>query len=527
MKLRTHILWLCLVALIGVTTLAAVSLSTLKHTMLQERTGQVTTLVTLAKSSLDKLYEQEQAGKLTREQAQAEARRILGSLRHDQLYFWARGYANDVNYVHPDAKRIGTVDAKGGKEAGVRYRAALEGRETATLTAWGTKPGATEKVQKLYGVVWFKPWDWIVGTGDYIDDIDTAFWQSAKALLAIGGVLMLVIGLLGWTLARNLYRKLGGEPDYAALIAKKVASGDLTSSVALKPHDSSSLLFSLNEMQSQLAGIVSGIKLSASAVSSASGEIVMGNADLASRTEEQAAAIEQTASTMTQLTETVRQNVESAHQANILAKDADNIAGDSNAAVQQMVSTINDIRAGSTKISEITNIIEGIAFQTNILALNAAVEAARAGEQGRGFAVVAGEVRTLAQRSATAAKEIKDLIATSVSLIENGSAQATQVSGTIGNVKGAIKRVADIVSEIALASREQGEGIQQVSQAVNQIDAMTQHNSALVEQSAAAGQSLQDQATQLNTSVSTFQLPANGDEKPLQPMAAALTPVAA
>lgn len=506
MKLRSHILLLCIMALVGVTAIAAVSLSTLKHNMLEERSRQITTLVELARSSLNTLYEQEQAGTLTRDQAQAEAKRILGSLRDGQLYFWARGYANDINYIHPDAKRIGSVDAKGGKEAGERYRAALEGHDVGLLTAEGTKPGVTGKVEKLYGVIWFKPWDWIVGTGDYIDDIETTFWDSAKALLAIGVILMVIIGFLGWTLARNLYRKLGGEPDYAVLIAAKVASGDLTSAVELNNKDNSSLLFRLKEMQLQLAGIVSGIKQSADAVATASSEIVIGNADLASRTEEQAAAIEQTAANMTQLTETVRQNVESAHEANILAKDADSMAINSDKAVQKMVHTINDIRASSTKISEITNIIESIAFQTNILALNAAVEAARAGEQGRGFAVVAGEVRTLAQRSSSAAKEIKELISTSVSLIESGSSQATDVSQTIGDVKMVIKNVSDLVSEIALASKEQGKGIEQVSQAVNQIDEMTQHNAALVEQSAAAGDSLQEQATQLNTSVSTFLL---------------------
>ena len=506
MKLRSHILLLCIMALIGVTAIAAVSLSTLKQTMLEERSRQITTLVELARSSLNKLYTQEQAGEITREQAQAEARRVLGSLRHEQLYFWARGYANDINYIHPDPKRIGSVDAKGGKEAGERYRAALEGHDVGLLTAQGTKPGVTGPVEKLYGVIWFKPWDWIVGTGDYIDDIETEFWRSANALLAIGVILMLVIGFLGWSLARNLYRKLGGEPDYAVSIAAKVASGDLSSSVELHRKDNSSLLFQLKEMQLQLAGIVSGIKQSADAVATASSEIVIGNSDLAARTEEQAAAIEETAANMTQLTETVRQNVESAHEANILAKDADSMAVNSDKAVQKMVHTINDIRAGSTKISEITTIIEGIAFQTNILALNAAVEAARAGEQGRGFAVVAGEVRTLAQRSSSAAKEIKELINTSVSLIESGSSQATEVSQTIGDVKMVIKSVSDLVSEIALASKEQGKGIEQVSQAVNQIDEMTQHNAALVEQSAAAGDSLQEQATQLNTSVSTFVL---------------------
>jgi hypothetical protein len=259
-------------------------------------------------------------------------------------------------------------------------------------------------------------------------------------------------------------------------------------------------------MKSQLVNIVTRIKSSCSTISGASSEIASGITDLSARTEEQATSLEETAASMTQLTETVKQNSDDARQANALATNATDVADAGNDAVQGMVGTIEKISGSSSKISEITGVIEGIAFQTNILALNAAVEAARAGEQGRGFAVVASEVRSLAQRSAAAAKEIKELIGSSVAMIQEGSKQAVEVSATMGQVKQAIKQVSDIVGEIAAASEEQSRGIEQVNQAVGQMDAVTQQNAALVQQAAAAAQSLVEQANSLEEVVSVFRV---------------------
>jgi methyl-accepting chemotaxis protein len=248
------------------------------------------------------------------------------------------------------------------------------------------------------------------------------------------------------------------------------------------------------------------VHLSTDSVTRSTREIAAGNLDLSARTEEQAASLEEMASSMSQLTETVKQNADNARQANALATNAVEIAGAGNDIVQAMVATVERISGSSKKISEITGVIEGIAFQTNILALNAAVEAVRAGEQGRGFAVVASEVRSLAQRSASAAREIKDLIAFSVATIQDGSQQAVEVSSAMGEIRGAIKRVSEIVDEIAGASEEQSRGIEQVNQAVNQMDLVTQQNAALVEQVAAAAQSLEDQASGLKIVVSSFKL---------------------
>ncbi|WP_283205351.1 methyl-accepting chemotaxis protein [Cupriavidus pauculus] len=263
---------------------------------------------------------------------------------------------------------------------------------------------------------------------------------------------------------------------------------------------------SFNALIERVAGTLREVRRSTDSVSVAAAQIAAGNVDLSSRTEEQAASLEETASSMEQLTATVRQNAENARQASSLASNAAVVADEGNQSVQQMVGTMGAISTSSERIAEITNLIEGIAFQTNILALNAAVEAARAGEQGRGFAVVAGEVRSLAQRSSSAAKEIKELIEASVDTVRTGSTQAEEVGKTMTDIRQAVKRVSDIIAEISAASQEQSAGIEQVGHAVGQMDQVTQQNAALVEEAAAAAQSLDEQAGRLRDMVGQFQM---------------------
>ncbi|RFB71294.1 chemotaxis protein [Herbaspirillum sp. 3R11] len=311
-------------------------------------------------------------------------------------------------------------------------------------------------------------------------------------------------------ITRGLLRQLGGEPDYAAEIADHIAKGDLAIEIRTKDGDQSSLLASMKEMRDNLAHIVGEIREGAHTIAAASGQIASGNADLSARTEEQAGSLEETASAMEELTATVQRNADSAHQANELGATASTVAEKGGSVVGQVVETMGSINASSRKIFDIISVIDGIAFQTNILALNAAVEAARAGEQGRGFAVVASEVRSLAQRSAAAAKEIKVLIDDSVHKVESGTELVELAGSTMGEVVASVKRVTGIVEEISVASQEQRHGIVQVNGAITQMDEVTQHNAALVEQAASAARSLQEQAEALTRAVSLFKLAHGG-----------------
>ena len=316
---------------------------------------------------------------------------------------------------------------------------------------------------------------------------------------------------LGALITRGLTRQLGGEPAYAVKIAGAIAEGDLTVEIRTASHDDASLLFAMQAMRDKLVAIVSQVRSGTDTIHTASSEIAQGNLDLSSRTEEQASSLEETASSMEQLTSAVRQNADNARQANALAGAASDVAGKGGTAVGQVVQTMESINASSRKIVDIISVIDGIAFQTNILALNAAVEAARAGEEGRGFAVVAAEVRNLAQRSASAAKEIKTLIGDSVEQVEVGARLVRDAGHTMDEVVTSVRQVADIMQEITAASAEQSAGIEQVNQAVLQMDQVTQQNAALVEEAAAAAESLQDQAQTLTELVGVFRLHAQAE----------------
>ena len=322
-------------------------------------------------------------------------------------------------------------------------------------------------------------------------------------LLAFAGAAIAVGALVGWRLIRSVKAPL----EQATSFARRVAEGDLSAQVHSDRDDElGQLLQALAGMQAKLRSLVGHIRNTAESIGTASKEVAVGNQDLSERTEQTAGSLQHAASAMTQLTGTVRQSADAAMQANHLATSATDVARRGAQAVSHVVSTMTEINDSSRKIADIIGVIDGIAFQTNILALNAAVEAARAGEQGRGFAVVASEVRSLAQRSAGAAKEIKSLIGASVERVETGARQVADAGATMREIESSVERVTAIISEISAASAEQSAGIGQVSGSVTQLETMTQQNAALVEESAAAAESLRDQADSLNTLVQAFRL---------------------
>ncbi|MEZ2296804.1 methyl-accepting chemotaxis protein [Variovorax sp. RCC_210] len=361
------------------------------------------------------------------------------------------------------------------------------------------------------------------------DRLSEAASVQARDGYAWARTLMLSLGalavLLGAAIAWFITRTITGPIGQAVEVAEKVAAGDISSRIDVHSKDETGrLMAALKAMNESLVRIVREVRTGTDTIATASSQIASGNQDLSSRTEEQASSLEETAASMEELTSTVKQNADNARQANQLAVSASEVAMKGGSVVSQVVDTMGSIDASSKKIVDIIGVIDGIAFQTNILALNAAVEAARAGEQGRGFAVVASEVRSLAQRSAAAAKEIKTLIGDSVEKVEAGSKQVEEAGRTMDEIVGSVRRVTDIMGEITAASQEQTSGIEQINLAISQMDQVTQQNAALVEEASAAAQSLQEQAGSLVKAVSVFKL---GDQPaaPARPGFTRITPI--
>jgi methyl-accepting chemotaxis protein len=349
------------------------------------------------------------------------------------------------------------------------------------------------------------------------------YHRARDTMLGLGVFAILAGAAIAWSITRSITRPIGE----AVKVAETVAAGDIGSHIEVRSTDETGqLMQALRGMNDSLVRIVTQVRAGTDTIATASSQIASGNHDLSSRTEEQASSLEETAASMEELTSTVKQNADNARQANQLAVSASEVAVRGGSVVTQVVDTMGSINTASRKIVDIIGVIDGIAFQTNILALNAAVEAARAGEQGRGFAVVASEVRSLAQRSAAAAKEIKTLIGDSVGKVEEGSRQVAEAGRTMEEIVDSVRRVTDIMGEITAASQEQTSGIEQINQAVSQMDQVTQQNAALVEEASAAAQSLQEQAGSLSQVVRVFKL----DERihhgaafaaPVRPQAAA------
>ncbi|RKP59032.1 hypothetical protein D7S86_03730 [Pararobbsia silviterrae] len=486
-----------------------------RASMLEERKTAIRKVVESGYALVADYAARADRNELSVDDAKQQAMARLASMRFSGNGYFIITDAHPTVLMHPTLADLRNKDVTDYKDAkGVRMfvemvkvaQANGEGfvQYDARLTT------ANHSAPKLTFVKQFKPWDWYVESGLYLDDVDAAFYSMLirylLTVLVIGGV---ITGAM-LAIIRSVHRSLGGEPDYAGSIAEAIADGDLTGAVSLRGADEHSMLYSMSRMQHTLASTITRIRVGTDAITVASQEIAAANDDLSGRTEQQAASLEQTASSMEQLTATVKQNADNARQASQMAANASEIALEGGGVVREVVATMHTISASSNKIVDIISVIEGIAFQTNILALNAAVEAARAGEEGRGFAVVASEVRSLARRSGDAAKEIKSLIERSVQRVHDGESLVERAGTTMESVVQAVRRVTDIMGEISAASEEQSSGIEQVNRAITHMDEAVQQNAAMVEEAAAAAKSLEEQANELRDAVNTFRVSNQG-----------------
>ena len=495
-------------AVVGMLLLTAFVLWQEHGLVLKERQAGVRQAVETAYGVLEFYQSQVLNNQMSLSDAQQRAKSAVRGMRYGEgEYFWLQDMTPKM-IMHPINPALDSTDISDNRDPKGK-RLFLDMVDTVQKNGAGfelymwSRPGNGVPVQKISYVKGFTPWGWIIGSGVYLDTVTAAVWQQAKYALLIAIVISAVLLATGLVIARSVARPI----KQAVTIAQQVALGNLTSTINVTTKDETGqLMQALKDMNATLVQIVGDVQRGANNIVTASSEIAAGNLDLSSRTEEQAGSLEQTASAMEQLTVTVKQNADNAHQANLLARSASDIAVKGGQIVLKVVTTMDAISTSSRKVSDITSVIDSIAFQTNILALNAAVEAARAGEHGRGFAVVATEVRNLAQRSATAAKEIKALIAASAVTVDTGSELVQEAGTTMEQVVTSINKVNDIINDITTASREQSVGIAEVNHAILEMDQVTQQNAALVEQAAAAAHSLHDEANALTQTVSVFRL---------------------
>ena len=508
------------VALVAVALLTIISTLNSRKQITEARKDQLVTAVQSAHGVVMGYQALAKAGTISEADAQKFAAEAVGLSRYggpegktEYFYIWT---LDGVGVMHPIRREwngqnmIGKIKDGSGVDIII---ALIEGAKKsrdgkAFVPTMFPRPGEKVPVPKLQYVITVPGWNWIVGSGLYTDDLDAVVRRQVIMGVVQLLVALLIIGGIGLVVFRSVIRQVGGEPGVAYEAMSEVAQGNL--GVDLPPAPPGSIMDGLGQMVASLRKLVSQVRGATDSIATASSEIAQGNTDLSHRTEQTASNLQQTASSMEELTGTVQQTSSSANMANQLASSAAEVAGRGGQVVAQVVSTMGEINDSSKKINDIIGVIDGIAFQTNILALNAAVEAARAGEQGRGFAVVASEVRSLAGRSAEAAKEIKALIGASVQKVDSGSQLVAEAGQTMGEIVSSVKRVNDIIAEIHAATSEQSQGIAEVNKAVAELDQMTQQNSALVEESAAAANSMREQAQGLAQVVAVFRLGNEG-----------------
>ena len=497
--------WLCLSAM------AILHVYESSAQRLEERKVALRFATDVGMSTIKEYAQLASTGAMTVADAKQQALKRLKSMRYGKDGYYTVIDSAPTMLMHPVKAELIGKDLSDFKDTNGTYlyrevAAIAKGSGEGWVEYVWPKPGHPDQQQvfpKGAYVLTYKPWDWTFMTGLYMDDLHDAFvgdmWR-AVAFLAICSVVLSTMVLL---VLRNITRSI----REAVSAADAVAGGDLTHQFTIDGKDEiAQLMSSLNRMQQGLATVVSEVRQGTDAIAAASSQIAQGNLDLSSRTEQQVASLDKTTASMETLASTVRENGEYARQANTLALSASGVATHGGTIVSQVVTTMASINASSTKIVDIISVIDGIAFQTNILALNAAVEAARAGEQGRGFAVVAAEVRNLAHRSAAAAKDVKTLIGDSVAKVEAGSKLVGEAGSTMNDIVASVKRVTDIIGEIADAGQAQQLELAQINATIHDMDSTMQQNAALVEEAASASASLHTQAHNLTGAVSLFKL---------------------
>ena len=536
MKTSTRLFGIIVAAVVGALLISCIALATMKNLMMDERRAQLTHTLHLSHNMIDSHYKRFKAGEFTEKEAQERAKAALGGLHDGDDYVFLRS-SDGVMLVHPVAARVGKID-KGSKTADGRnspeaYNDLLSKGPMGILTIFTKRPGGTEDLPKLAGVMKFEPWGWIIGTGFYIDDIDTTFWGSGKLLLAICAALALVIGVLGWRMAKSVIGELGGEPAYAARMAQALASGDLTQKIETRGRDDS-LTGSLRQMQQGLTRMVQEMHAASGHLDQASTGLVQEMDGVRQRAHQAADSTTSTAAAIQEMTSSIALVSQSAGEAEANSRRATALAGDGEALVTDATSGIRRIEADlaqaaaavtglvtrAADISSVATVIKEIADQTNLLALNAAIEAARAGEQGRGFAVVADEVRKLAERTAAATSRITqmttevrhdvDAAVAGMQAIRPQMVQGVELTERTGRALADIRSGAhdtlNKISEVALASAEQASASSAIAANVESITAMISASSTAAEAADSAVKHIRGLADSLRESVARFKV---------------------